>query len=476
MGRIISDLSGTAQSSYSIGRVTFNGGVVTAPRELVLPDHGGRVLASPVMHRTTITAENYSIESMREVAAVAIENVWAPDYDANSVVPTAFFSNVADTTDGDMVGLSHQISVFNYHVTRGGGSQAIQYGEEFRVRQEDGSHLGAYIAVKHVIEPTSSNSGTQGSYVLEQFDDMRGNVTHVGLFSREFLDPRILTIHAGGEIRLPEVITANRTMTDLDSGKTFWVVSATDITVTVPNTLTDGFRATFIQALAGRAVLSLGSMTVVEPDGLTATQGIGYSAVIYAVPSSSIVYLNLTKPPVAVSAGLKTTRVYGSMGRSTLMSPQAVAVSANTLYVVPIFVPRRTTIGTLGCRVATSLAANNLRLALFASNKAGLPGVRLYQSANISTATAGNKQVTGIGVTVDPGVYFVGIVASGGVTIQWALSIALEEVFGRSTVDGMETLPVYSATLTTIPTDLSAVTPTYIDPSVYAPDIYWQIS
>lgn len=85
-------------------------------------------------------------------------------------------SSIADTTNGDIQAF-HQISTFNYHVTKGGGTQATQYGQEFRVRQEGGSRLGEGVAAR--TEPTSSNSGTQGRYVLEQFDDMRGYVTHV---------------------------------------------------------------------------------------------------------------------------------------------------------------------------------------------------------------------------------------------------------------------------------------------------------
>ena len=434
----------------------------------------GRLLATPVRHRTATTAENYSIEAMFAEAAVAFENVWEPTGDALSVVPTAFFSSVADTTDGDMIGASHQISVFNYHVTRGGGLQATQYGQEFRVRQEGGSRLNEYVAVKHVIEPTSSNSGTQGRYVLEQFDDMRGYVSHVGQIVREFLDPRMLTVHAGGELRLPLVITGNITLTDADSGKDIFVVSAADVTITLPATLTDGVKFRVVQVLAGRALFNLSGMTATEPEGLLSTRGAGLSATLIAIPSSSIVYLSLEKPDPIFSPGIRGGRVYGVTGRNTLLAPVNQALAASVLYVLPIVVQRRMTLDTLGVRASTALSDQNLRLSLFDHDKAGLPGVRRYQSASISTGTTGDKQVTGMGVVLEPGLYFIGLVASGAVQVSWCCTTGIESVFGRPNSVGAEILPIYSYSITTVPADLTGVSPTaYVDPFNYVPDVYW---
>ena len=474
MGRIISDLSGTAQTTYSIGQVTFNGSAVTAPRELVLPDHGGRVLASPVRHQTVITAENYDIASMFNESAVASENIWMPTGNASSIVPTAFFSSVADTTNGDMIGASHQIGVFSYHVTRGGGSQATQYGQEFRVRQEDGSHLGEYIATKYVVEPTSSNSGTMGGYTLEQFDDMRGSVTHVESFSRQFLDPRILTVHAGGEIRLPEVINGPRTLGDLDSGKDFYVVSATDVSITIAPTI-DGFRARVFQVTAGRAVFNFGAMSVAEPDGLRSTQGQGHQATIGAAPSAGVAFLWLSKPAVSLHAGVRAGRTFGAHGRTLLVPVVNNNLTANVLYPVPIVVPRAINLDTLGIRVTTALSGRNLRLALYASTGQGLPGARLYQSANISTATVGDKQVSGLNMALSPGMYFLCVICSGAAQVPWAANIGLDSVFGRPSSTATEILPVYSSTVTTIPADLTSVAPAaYINSSNAAPDVYWR--
>ena len=390
-------------------------------------------------------------------------------------MPTAFFASVADTTDADMIGSSHQISTFNYHVTRGPGQQAAQYGQEFRVRQEDGSGLGEYVAVKHVIEPSSSNEGALGAYILEQFDDMQEAVTHVERIERQFLDRRMITYHAGGEIRIPEVVQANYVLRDQDSGKDFFILSASNLTITVPNTLTDGFRARFFQVASGKAVFSFGALDVAEPDGLRETQGVGHQASLGVAASANLAFLALTKNPVKLHAGTRPGRTYGPYGRNTLLPIVNNALNANVLYPVPILVSSRITLDAIGVRVTTALASQNLRLALFASNGAGLPGVRLYQTGSISTATVGDKQAAGIGLALQPGMYFLAVVSSGGVQIPWSCNDSLDEVYGRPSSTGLEILPLYASTIGAIPADLSAVTPAaHIDSSNMAPDVYWR--
>lgn len=190
-------------------------------------------------------------------------------------------------------------------------------------------------------------------------------MSHVGQIVREFLDPRMLTVHAGGELRLPLVITGNITLTDADSGKDIFVVSAADVTITLPATLTDGVKFRVVQVLAGRALFNLSGMTATEPEGLLSTRGAGLSATLIAIPSSSIVYLSLEKPDPIFSPGIRGGRVYGVTGRNTLLAPVNQALAASVLYVLPIVVQRRMTLDTLGVRASTALSDQNLRLSLF---------------------------------------------------------------------------------------------------------------
>ena len=60
-----------------------------------------------VVAETATTVENYSLPSMLDEAAFSVVNTWAPQQDALSVMPTAFFFSIADTTNGDLVGASH---------------------------------------------------------------------------------------------------------------------------------------------------------------------------------------------------------------------------------------------------------------------------------------------------------------------------------------------------------------------------------
>lgn len=430
-----------------------------------------------VESRTDVTAETYSIPALRDSSALNLRQTWAPNGNALSVVPLIFAESIGDTSAGNMLGASHQISLFHYHFTKGGGTQATQYGQEFRVKQEDNSRLQEYIATKHVIEPTSSNAGTLGAYILEQFDDMRAAVTHVDRFERHFLDPRMVTFHAGGEIRLPQVITSNYTFKDSDSGKDFYVVSATDVTLTVPLTVTDGFTARAFQVSTGRAVLSFSGMTVAEPESLSATQGVGHQATVGAAPSSNIAFLALTKNTPLLHGGVTPGRLYGAYGRNTLLGITAEAMTANALYPCPIVLNKRTTINTLGIRVPTALSGQNLRLAIYRSNGFGALGARVYQSANISTGTTGDKQVTGLGLVLDPGMYFLCVISSGAAIVNWACNHSLDYVFGRGTSTGMEVVPLYSATLITLPADLTNRAPSiYFDTSSYLPDVYWSSS
>lgn len=53
-------------------------------------------------------------------------------------------------------------------------------------------------------------SGSIGTYVVEQFDDMRASVNYVGSFARVFADPRMVSYHAGGHVHTNVSITGSR--------------------------------------------------------------------------------------------------------------------------------------------------------------------------------------------------------------------------------------------------------------------------
>ncbi|MDX9683297.1 hypothetical protein QMK56_17545 [Pseudomonas protegens] len=88
--------------------------------------------------------------------------------------------------------------------------------------------------------------------MVEQFDDMRASVNYVGSFARVFADPRMVSYHAGGHVHPNVSITGSRPLTMADSGKSILVISDTDVTLTIGDDVTEGFKATLIQAAAGK--------------------------------------------------------------------------------------------------------------------------------------------------------------------------------------------------------------------------------
>jgi hypothetical protein len=88
------------------------------------------------------------------------------------------------------------------------------------------------------------------------------------------------------------------------------------------------------------------------------------------------------------------------------------AVTANSIRMHPIIIKERVTISELGVRVTTAEAAKNFQLAIYASDPATkLPtGNALSSTANISSAATGVMTAAlGANVTLEPGMYWVGI-------------------------------------------------------------------
>lgn len=483
--KVVSALPGTPEPN-SIYYVRIGTGF-----EIYVTNDQGTVVAYPanyaklpIAKQTNISDPNFHISGIREVSSLPVSMTWRPAADGESVVPTMFVETTVDTTDAPTVGLSHSISLFHYVTVKGGKTHKTHYNQEYRLLLLDGSHIDEYIAQTHVLEPKASsggqNNGTVGTYVLEELPDLTATVDYVSQFLRRLVDPRLLTWYGGGTVKMPLVLTAGRTMTDVDSDKDIYVVSATDVTINLPNTLRDGWRSRFVQVSTGRINFTFDpGLAVLESDGLTSTQGAGLSADVCVVPGGGFAKLVVERPSAlnyAIHPGLRPGRLYGFAGRNTLLGLQDVPVSANVLYPVPIRLAHRKTISTVGVRVSAALSGQNLRLALFANDN-GLPGARIWQSGDLSTGTAGDKQVTGLSITLEPGFYFLGVVASGGVTLSWACVAGLEEIFGRPSSVSLDVLPLYAMAVTAIPADLTGVAPgAYANLSNYLPDVYFGVS
>lgn len=183
----------------------------------------------------------------------ALDFTWAPNTNTTTTIVSADCVDYrVDTTQGSPTGGSHSMARLTYVQGNGGGQIGTLFLEEMRAGVRANTQIGLLVGRKWVLDPTAADSGSIGTYVVEQFDDMRASVNYVGAFARVFADPRMVSYHAGGHVHTNISITDSRALTMADSGKSILVISDTDVTLTVDDDVTEGFRATLIQAAAGK--------------------------------------------------------------------------------------------------------------------------------------------------------------------------------------------------------------------------------
>jgi len=93
------------------------------------------------------------------------------------------------------------------------------------------------------------------------------------------------------------------------------------------------------------------------------------------------------------------------------------AVSANTLYGIPFFVPTPTTYTTIAIEVSTAVAGN-CRLGIY-NDSAGAPGSLVLDAGTVSTGTTGLKTIA-ISQLLNPGWYWLAAVFDAAPTVRAA--------------------------------------------------------
>lgn len=174
--------------------------------------------------------------------------------------------------------------------------------------------------------------------------------------------------------------------------------------------------------------------------------------------------------------GLRAGRIYGVHGTNPASARVSEALAAGALYCLPIFIPHRCTLNTVGIRTNAAAAGQNIKLALYHATGAGTAGLRIYESGNISLAAAGDKQVAGLSIVLEAGLHFLCVVASAGVVANWCATNSLIDLFGRTGSTGVDSLMGYTTGYGALPADLTAASPTYLSSSGFAPDVYWAAS
>lgn len=200
-----------------------------------------------------------SIEAVEGNSALSVENILnvPTGSDSEAVVASLVVrqrvGKPGETSSGNAVP-GHVIAGF--FETEINAPTGDAFGLELRL-DPLASTLDQYVGIKHVIGPDTQNDGTVGVYVLEQLDDMRASVTSVAAFQQNYLDPRLVTTHAGGTMRPTDQLTASATLTNANSGKDYIVVSATDVTITLGAGVTNGWHGTFLQGGAGKVTIAV---------------------------------------------------------------------------------------------------------------------------------------------------------------------------------------------------------------------------
>lgn len=117
-----------------------------------------------------------------------------------------------------------------------------------------------------------------------------------------------------------------------------------------------------------------------------------------------------------------------------------VALGANSIRCVPVFIPQPLTLTHLGVRITTAAAAGNLKVALYANNAAtGRPtGSALASTGNIATdsATIISAAIAETSVTLQPGIYWMCAWADNATVVcrcQAAASGTTPQLIGSAT-------------------------------------------
>ncbi len=104
------------------------------------------------------------------------------------------------------------------------------------------------------------------------------------------------------------------------------------------------------------------------------------------------------------TAGASLTARYSAQGFA--LHPAASTATTGIIQYVPFIVPDTMSYRRLGIRVAVGQSSTFVRMAVY-SDLHGLPEGLMFESASISSASAGNKQET-IAVTIPRGRYWFG--------------------------------------------------------------------
>ena len=217
-------------------------------------------------------------------------------------------------------------------------------------------------------------------------------------------------------------------------------------------TATTGTGALTLSTSAGSPAFSdafvlnqLFAYSLLDSSGLLIETGLGYlsstTVLVRAKISSTLVAgaYNKSNPTAATLAGTTTiiatptastlpsvlptvdgqiaglNRWVTSAGRTMGQSPQAL--SALTVYYLPIQIRTGAPVVSLSINVITAIAASVARAGIYSVNEKGYIGALLATTGDLDSTTTGIKTGTVTQLALPPGDYWQAVVSSGGITV-----------------------------------------------------------
>lgn len=161
-----------------------------------------------------------------------------------------------------------------------------------------------------------------------------------------------------------------------------------------------------------------------------------------AWPAEARIYQDIAP---AYHTGLIAGRFYSSPHRTIADG----AMAAGTAYAIPVFLPHRATINTVGFKVSTAASGVNAVMAIYSAERGKIQSQVWQASAAISCATTGDKEFT-VNQTLEAGTYWLVLSTSGAVTIKFHTPASTDDrvgMFGQTASDVSDTTTHRVATM-----------------------------
>lgn len=178
-------------------------------------------------------------------------------------------------------------------------------------------------------------------------------------------------------------------------------------------------------AASGLASLNASSKVVEQPASITDfLTGTPADAEVTKAPTSKWAYDHAADLAAHTRHRAQTYRTGQYVHLDLVQAAAAAAVLANTLYAIPINVPRKMTLDLLAIQVTIGAADKSVRLGIYADGTNLYPGTLVLDAGAVGVATTGVKSIA-ISQQLTKGLYWLAFVSDGTPTVARSNLLAL---------------------------------------------------